>query len=497
MRRRIRTVKDKAIRKGGVNTPSGFAMTSIERKQKRYERRKREREEKAKAVCDKRLEDVYSFDQMWDAGKNCCTGVRWKTSTINFETFLLTQTDSLQEAVLNGKYAFGGFKHFKTVEHGKERDINSLMIQDRAVQKCYCDELMTDAYSRSFIYDNSASLPDKGMDMTLERLKEALRHHYRKYGLEGGIYQFDFHGYFASIPHEQAKARLRKHIHNPELQEIGCQLIDDFMTMGGIEHNPNNPRGVGLGSQVSQNIALDYASPIDHYIKEVLRIEGYARYMDDGYVISNSLDELKKIRSMMFDFAKDLGLEMNEKKNTITPFKNHSFKFLKMRVRLEPNGKVVMKLSRNSIKAIRRKLHIFRTWVDNGKMSFDDACASYQSWRSHAARCDSYKTVHSMDLFFVSLFEKELAEADNKFKCTLDAKWNYEIGWIYYTSPKEYKAKLDELDRTRYERNMNGFVPLCDRWDWRMKQRSKSAEAFALLREIRENFNKEDCECTD
>lgn len=472
-------------------------MTSIERKQKRYERRKREREEKAKAVCDKKLEDVYGFDQMWNAGENCCTGVRWKTSTINFETFLLTQTDSLQESVLNGKYRFGGFKHFKTVEHGKERDINSLMIQDRAVQKCYCDELMTAAYSRSFIYDNSASLPEKGMDMTLERLKEALRHHFRKYGLEGGIYQFDFHGYFASIPHDKAKERLKKHIHDPSLQEIGCQLIDDFMQMGGVEHDPNDPRGVGLGSQVSQNIALDYASPIDHYIKDVLRIEGYARYMDDGYVISNSLEQLKEIRNFLFEFAKALGLEMNEKKNIITPFKNHSFRFLKMRVRLEPSGKVVMKLSRNSIKAIRRKLYIFRTWVNDGKMDFDDVCISYQSWRSHAARCDSFKTVHGMDLFFVSMFETELAESDNKFKCTLKAKWDYEVGWIYYTSPKEYQAKLDELDRTRYERYMDGFIPLCDRWDWRIKQRSKSAEAFSLLREIRENFYEEDEECTD
>lgn len=145
-------------------------MTSEERKQKRYERRKREREEKARPVCGKAFEDVFDFDNMWDAGENCCEGVNWKTSTINFKSVLLTQTESLQDRVLNGKYESGGFKHFKTIEHGKERDINSLVIQDRSVQKCYCDELMTEAYSRSFIYDNSASLPDKGMDMTLKGL---------------------------------------------------------------------------------------------------------------------------------------------------------------------------------------------------------------------------------------------------------------------------------------------------------------------------------------
>ena len=217
MRRRIRQWM---IRLYGKDLFFGN-MTSEERKQKRYERRKREREEKARPVCGKALEDVFDFDKMWDAGENCCEGVNWKTSTINFKSVLLTQTDSLQERVLNGKYEFGGFKHFKTIEHGKERDINSLVIQDRSVQKCYCDELMTEAYSRSFNYDNSASLPDKGMDMTLKRLVEFLHHHYRLFGLEGGIYQFDFHGYFASIPHDKAKERLKKHILDPKLQEIG------------------------------------------------------------------------------------------------------------------------------------------------------------------------------------------------------------------------------------------------------------------------------------
>ena len=207
------------------------------------------------------------------------------------------------------------------------------------------------------------------------------------------------------------------------------------------------------------------------------------------FVVMPDIEDIKKA---IFQIAADLGLEMNEKKCIITPFKNHSFKFLKMRVRLEPTGKVVIKLSRNSIKAIRRKLKIFREWVDTGKMGVEDVFASYQSWRSHAARCDSYKTVHAMDLYFVSLFEKELAEWDKKFKCTLDAKWDYEIGWFYFTSPKEYEAKMEELNRTRTQRYMDGFVPLADRWDYRMKQRSKASEAFSLLREIRENFNKED-----
>ena len=472
-------------------------MTSEERHENRYQRRKKLREEKANATCGKSMEDVFDFEHMWDAGKKSCSGVRWKTSTINFETTLLTQIDHLQESVTNGTYRFSGFKHFKTIEHGKERDINSLTIQDRAVQKCFCDEIMTNAYSRSFIYDNSASLPDKGMDMTLDRLKQALRRHYRLHKLDSGIYQFDFHGYFASIPHDKAKERLMEHIHDVKLQEIGCNLIDDFTKLGGIEHDAEHPHGIGLGSQVSQNIALDFVSPIDHYIKDQLRIEGYARYMDDGYVISHSLDKLNEIRTTVETMARELGVEINEKKNTITPFRNHSFKFLKMRVQLVPGGRVVMKLSKTSIKSIRRKLKVFRNWLDEGKIGFEDVCTSYQSWRSHTLRCDSYKTLHKMDQLFVNLFWAELAVRDKKFKCTLDATWNYEVGWIYYTSHQELKDFLNELDRTRYERYMDGFVPLCDRWEWRTGQRSECAKTFDLLREIRSSYCEGANECIE
>ena len=87
---------------------------------------------------------------------------------------------------------------------------DALPIQERAIQKCLCKNLLTEVYSRSFIYDNSASLKDRGMDFQLRRLRKHLQDHYRRYGTEGGIYQFDFKNYFGSLPHEEIKRRARK-----------------------------------------------------------------------------------------------------------------------------------------------------------------------------------------------------------------------------------------------------------------------------------------------
>lgn len=414
-------------------------MNSKERHEARYQRRRARRERKAQEAGGKSYDEVMSFGNLCRAGKQCCNGSRWKTSTINFEANLLPETEKTLAELKSGKRKFKGFQSFATIEHGKRRDIDALPIAERAAQKCLCKNLLVGAYSRSFVYDNGASLERKGMDFQLKRLKKHLQDHYRKNGTEGGIYQFDFKGYFGSLPHDTIKSRARAKIMDDRLYELFCSYVDDFQKMKTADRAAERKRGVGLGSEISQIIALDFASPIDHYIKDVRSIHGYGRYMDDGYVISPSLEELADIKRCLYALAEELGIAMSDKKNIITPFQHHSFTFLKMRVRLEESGKVTMKLSRKSIKSMRRKLDVFRHWIDTDKLAPEDVIQSYQSWRAHALRCNSYRTLRNMDAKFVQLFAPELAARKRKFKCTMKAT-KTAAGWIY----REHGAVQEE-----------------------------------------------------
>lgn len=403
-------------------------MNSQERHEARYQRRKARREQKAREAGGARFEEVMSFKNLCAAGKACCNGARWKTSTINFETNLLGEVQKTYDELYNGTRVFNGFHSFSTVEHGKLRNIDALPIQERTIQKCLCENLLVPIFSRSFIYDNCASLKAKGMDFQLKRLRKHLRDHYRKYGTAGGIYQFDFKNYFGSLPHEEIKRRARKKIMDERLYRLFCDFVDDFRMMKTADKTAC--RGVGLGSEVSQIIALDYANPIDHYVKDVRSIHGYGRYMDDGYIISPSLAELADIKRCLYALAADTGIAMSDQKNIITPFRHHSFTFLKMRVRLTEDGKVVMKLSRKSIHSIRRKMDIFRRWLDKGRMGPEDVFQSYQSWRAHAKRCNSYDTLRALDERFTRMFAAELAERRKPFPCTMKAT-RTGAGWIY------------------------------------------------------------------
>lgn len=391
-----------------LNREGTAPLTSEERREARYQRRKAKREAKALETTGKAFDEVINFGNMVESGEDCCDGSRWKTSTILFETHLLPECADIVETLAGEKRRFKGFHSFTTVEHGKARQIDALPIQERAGQKCLCQHYLTKAFSRSFISTNSASLEGRGMDYALETLHQQLTRHFRRYGLEGGIYQFDFKGYFGSLPHDLIKARARRVIRDDRLYRLYCSYIDDFLKMKTADPKAKRKRGVGLGSEVSQITALDAASPIDHYFKDRRRVEAYGRYMDDGYAISPSLEELRDLDRCNHLLAADLGLTLNDKKCTITPFKHHSFTFLKVRFTLQESGKVTMKLSRQSIKAIRRKMDIFRAWVTEGQMDAEDAIQSYQSWRAHAKRCDSYRTLEAMDARFTSMFAPEL-----------------------------------------------------------------------------------------
>ena len=115
--------------------------------------------------------------------------------------------------------------------------------------------------------------------------------------------------------------------------------------------------------------------------------------------------ELEDIKRNLYRLAEALGIAMSDKKNIITPFRHHSFTFLKMRVTLTETGKVVMKLSRKSIRAMRRKMDIFRRWMDEGRMGPEDER-------------------------FTRMFAEELAGRRKPFPCTMKAT-RTGCGWIY------------------------------------------------------------------
>lgn len=71
-----------------ISLGDAIHMTSEQRKELRYQRRKAKREAKLRERNKNSgtLEEVFSFDNMFQYGLQCCKNVGWKQSTQNFQS---------------------------------------------------------------------------------------------------------------------------------------------------------------------------------------------------------------------------------------------------------------------------------------------------------------------------------------------------------------------------------------------------------------------------
>lgn len=378
-------------------------MNSAERHQARYQRRvaKRQakREEYSKSFGS--YDDIFSFENLYKAGKNCCKGVMWKNSTQSYNDRAISNTAELHDILQRREFESRGFHDFDIMERGKLRHIRSVHISERVVQRCLCDNMLVPVFSHAFVYDNAASLKGKGVDFAMDRLDEHLHRFYRKFGYEGvergGVLMGDFHDYFNSAPHDSIYRESERRLHDRDARNLSCQLMEDF-----------GDKGFGLGSQVSQIDALMLANDLDHFIKEKLRIKHYGRYMDDFYLIHEDREYLKYCLEEIRKFCEGRGLVLNEKKTRIVPL-TQGVKFLKTKFFLTETGKVIRKMNRQSPVKMRKKLYTFKRWLDDGRLTMEDVDTAYQSWRGHMRRGNSHKVLREMDALYNKLFKEKEA----------------------------------------------------------------------------------------
>jgi RNA-directed DNA polymerase len=369
-------------------------MTSAERKESRRIRRSVTREAQKQAAvgeCDS-LEKVADLNALMSASKKARSGITWKASVQRYLMNLLKNVADTHKKILSEEDVRRGFIKFDLIERGKLRHISSVHFSERVAQRSLCANALIPTLTRGLIYDNGASLKNKGITFALDRLSAHLQRHYRKHGNEGYVLLLDFSDYFGRIRHDVIKEILNQNFKDKRLISLAMSFVYAF-----------GEKGLGLGSETSQIFAVTYPSKIDHYIKEVLRIKGYARYMDDSYLIHKDKGYLKKcLEDLKGKFA-EVGIVLNPKKTRIVKL-SKGFTFLKTQYFLTDTGKVIRKACRESIVRQRRKLKKFKKFSDAGEMSFDHIYNSYMSWRGYIGHKDAHRTILSMDKLFRELF---------------------------------------------------------------------------------------------
>lgn len=331
------------------------------------------------------------LDNLYDAANRASSGVRWKASVQRYMAHVMPNIMHARRDILAGADFRRGFIEFDIYERGKIRHICSVHFSERVIQKSLSKNVLAPAIWPTLTDGCSANIKGRGTDYAIRRMKQQLACHYRKHGSSGYILQIDFSDYFARIDHDACKRLVDKAIDDESVKRLVYDQIDS-----------HGARGLGLGSEPNQILAVAFPSPIDHLMLSHEGILASGRYMDDSYCIALDKETLWDALHDVERECDTLGITINRKKTHVVKL-SRGFTFLKKRFSYGENGKVVVRPCRSSVTRQRRKLKKQAALVAKGIMTREQVNQSYQSWRGSMNRLDAHGVVLRMDALFKEL----------------------------------------------------------------------------------------------
>ena len=294
-----------------------------------------------------KLEDIFTFKNIYEAHKKCRKSKQHKGEVIRFEVNLSENIYKLINEIITKKYKVGKYKQFIIYEP-KKRLIEALPYKDRVLLMCFCEHSLIPRIDKRLIYDNVACRKGKGTLFGMNRLDEFLKKEFFKENNNRVYYlKCDIRKYFQSIDHEVLLNLLKK---------INFSSDEMWMIEKLVKEQPNNADvGLPLGNQSSQWFALLYLNVIDRYVKEDLRVKGYIRYMDDMILVHRDKSYLQYSLSKIKEKCEhELKLSLNQK--TQIGIVKNGIDFLGYRHILNEDGSITRKLRVSSKQRLKKHL---------------------------------------------------------------------------------------------------------------------------------------------
>lgn len=331
------------------------------------------------------FERICTFENLVAAAQRTARGKRHQADAQAFLYRLEPHCLRLADTLAAGTWRPGVYREI-TVREPKERHISIAPFADRVVHQAICHHVAP-LLERSYMAHTFASMPGRGQHRALvcfERFRDAHRF----------VLRTDIFRYFPAIDHVVLKSDLLRHLPCANTRSLLGHIIDGS--------NPQEPvhryfagddlwtpcqrsRGLPLGNLTSQMLANLYLNPLDHFIKEVLRIKGYVRYLDDLAVFGRSRDELVQVQERMAQFLDKRRLMLHPRKTSISACSEPQ-PFLGMV--LYPNGK--RRLPQAHLDRAVGRIHALRVaWQ---KQEVDEALvrASLGAWVAHARHAHTH-----------------------------------------------------------------------------------------------------------
>lgn len=375
---------------------------------------------------------VYDLNSLYNAYLAAKKESDWKPQVQKYEMDFLPRIVESKSDLKNRTYKSKDSTEFIIRERGKTRPITGLQMSDRVIRHSLCDNVLTPSLLNYMIYDNGASLKNKGIDFSRERFEKHLHMYYREHGSNDGyVLLMDYSKFYDNIPHETAYNAVAKHVKDDfSLWLLKC-VFDNFKIdvsymdddeyancmnapFDSAKYRLNIPKSkhtgekymyksVNIGDQCSQIIGIYYPTPIDNFIKIVKGQKYYGRYMDDSYVIHESKEFLYNLSLEVIEKAKELGIILNQKKTRIVKLSDY-YRFLQISYSLTDSGRLIRKINPKRIVDMRRKLKKLSTMVQNGERTQEEVENMFKAWMGSHCHLMSKLQRDNLNLLYYDLF---------------------------------------------------------------------------------------------
>lgn len=265
--------------------------------------------------------EVFSFEHLMEAAKDCALGVGWKKKTQAFLSRKGMNCKDLKDSLQTGRYKKRKTWKKTILERGKKREICIATYTDRVVERVLCTHFLDPILKDSLVKKNSASQEGKGCSFAREHYLRDMKSAAYHYGLGAYLVSFDIHDYFASIDTRRVYQMIRQHVEQFTvfLDSMSREELRDAFAardkrvpawlwkkeqsvqksckrlFAVLWQFLGESTGLMLGNQVSQTVAIWYLNSLDHALIEQKGLPYSGRYMDDGYVWCHNKGEAKEM----------------------------------------------------------------------------------------------------------------------------------------------------------------------------------------------------------
>jgi len=235
----------------------------------------------------KLFDKAFSRENLYKAYLDARKGKRKKCACFLFEKNLGANLEEIYQEIHSNSYRPTPYFKFYVYEP-KKRIIYAPAFKDIVVQHAIY-RIICPIFDKTFIDTSFACRKGYGTHKASKYTQKALRQY------DGNLYtlKLDIRKYFYSIDRKILRMLIERKIKDK-------RFVDLMMEFAVYD----DPVGIPIGNLLSQIYALIYLNPLDHFIKRILKIRHYVRYVDDFILVGLTRDKCLEYKRDIIKYLK-------------------------------------------------------------------------------------------------------------------------------------------------------------------------------------------------